>query len=144
MALRDLGEKQGIPSWHMGCSPMQWPHIIEIYRNWNVTSLHIIIHTMWGPLVVSWVMDPINYRYIYHKPYRTSHFERKLCVYMVLYAGCGIEVSQGWTFLMTELLEHDKRRGQYLNMKVLQVWGKIKLTPSNMYSTYIYIYIYLL
>ena len=67
---------------------------------------------MWGPLVVSWVIDPINYIDIS----TINHTELPIlkescvCVYMVLYAGCGIEVSQGGTFLMTELLEHDKRR----------------------------------
>ena len=65
---------------------------------------------------------------------------------MVLYAGCRIEVSQGGTFLMTELLEHDKRRGQYLNMKVLQVWGKINLhlPTCAVHTYYIYIYIFII
>ena len=92
---------------------------------------------MWGPLVVSWVIDPINYIDIS----TINHTELPIlkescvCVYGAIRRMRDRGITGG-TFLMTELLEHDKRR-------CFRFEGKINLhLPTCTVHIYIYIYIY--
>jgi hypothetical protein len=69
--------------------PPKTIHLIHFMKIFMVNSVHkkkhILLlmvmlcsmaknHTGWCPPVISWLKDPIKYRYIYHKPYFFASF----------------------------------------------------------------------